>query len=190
MIPNRHRLWHGFLTAALLVVGAPATRAEKIPNCYLLESRTNDLVMLNFASAEALKHLATPKDFTVTQHAESVEVGGPASGRSQSLGITAGTQPWDLSNYLYLAADVHNGGTEEVTIICRAEDPEYAGWHHFAESVARVGAGETTSVLVFLKRKNPPAETLRALFPGMDTCLLYTSPSPRDGLLSRMPSSA
>ena len=25
---------------------------------------------------------------------------------------------------------------------------------------------------------------------GMDTCLLYTSPSPRDGLLSRMPSSA
>ena len=26
--------------------------------------------------------------------------------------------------------------------------------------------------------------------PGVDTCLLYTSPSPRDGLLSRMPSSA
>ena len=25
---------------------------------------------------------------------------------------------------------------------------------------------------------------------GFDTCLLYTSPSPRDGLLSRMPSSA
>ena len=31
------------------------------------------------------------------------------------------------------------------------------------------------------------------LFPkseGMEVCLLYTSPSPRDGLLSRMPSSA
>ena len=26
--------------------------------------------------------------------------------------------------------------------------------------------------------------------PVLDTCLLYTSPSPRDGLLSRMPSSA
>ena len=25
---------------------------------------------------------------------------------------------------------------------------------------------------------------------SVDTCLLYTSPSPRDGLLSRMPSSA
>ena len=26
--------------------------------------------------------------------------------------------------------------------------------------------------------------------PGISACLLYTSPSPRDGLLSRMPSSA
>ena len=26
--------------------------------------------------------------------------------------------------------------------------------------------------------------------PGIESCLLYTSPSPRDGLLSRMPSSA
>ena len=26
--------------------------------------------------------------------------------------------------------------------------------------------------------------------PAVETCLLYTSPSPRDGLLSRMPSSA
>ena len=31
----------------------------------------------------------------------------------------------------------------------------------------------------------PPEET-----EGVKTCLLYTSPSPRDGLLSRMPSSA
>ena len=28
------------------------------------------------------------------------------------------------------------------------------------------------------------------LLPGRDSCLLYTSPRPRDGLLSRMPSSA
>ena len=27
-------------------------------------------------------------------------------------------------------------------------------------------------------------------YQALDTCLLYTSPSPRDGLLSRMPSSA
>ena len=30
----------------------------------------------------------------------------------------------------------------------------------------------------------------RILIVGMGGCLLYTSPSPRDGLLSRMPSSA
>ena len=39
-----------------------------------------------------------------------------------------------------------------------------------------------------------PAEFARAVIPhgttSMFTCLLYTSPSPRDGLLSRMPSSA
>ena len=30
----------------------------------------------------------------------------------------------------------------------------------------------------------------RIVIASVDTCLLYTSPSPRDGLLSRMPSSA
>ena len=90
------------------------------------------------------------------------------NGKSQILVITSGAQPWDLSNYLYLVADVQNGGTQEVTIICRVEDPEYVGWHHYAESVARIRAGETTSVLVFLKRKDAPDETLKTLFPGMD----------------------
>ena len=34
------------------------------------------------------------------------------------------------------------------------------------------------------------ANDFNAKFVHIDTCLLYTSPSPRDGLLSRMPSSA
>ena len=33
-------------------------------------------------------------------------------------------------------------------------------------------------------------KTYRVQVDGIPTCLLYTSPSPRDGLLSRMPSSA
>ena len=33
-------------------------------------------------------------------------------------------------------------------------------------------------------------QTLAKLGAGMDVCLLYTSPSPRDATLSRMPSSA
>ena len=38
---------------------------------------------------------------------------------------------------------------------------------------------------------NSPGGDINALFAIYDTiCLLYTSPSPRDGLLSRMPSSA
>ena len=36
--------------------------------------------------------------------------------------------------------------------------------------------------------KNPKAHLQKVI--DIDTCLLYTSPSPRDGLLSRMPSSA
>ena len=32
--------------------------------------------------------------------------------------------------------------------------------------------------------------TLEQLLCNLESCLLYTSPSPRDGLLSRMPSSA
>ena len=34
------------------------------------------------------------------------------------------------------------------------------------------------------------SDTIANLFSCTKTCLLYTSPSPRDGLLSRMPSSA
>ena len=37
-----------------------------------------------------------------------------------------------------------------------------------------------------LKKKIELSQVISAL----ETCLLYTSPSPRDGLLSRMPSSA
>ena len=34
------------------------------------------------------------------------------------------------------------------------------------------------------------AHGIQTVFPRVSGCLLYTSPSPRDGLLSRMPSSA
>ena len=38
---------------------------------------------------------------------------------------------------------------------------------------------------------NQSVLTIRGIgTPGQNSCLLYTSPSPRDGLLSRMPSSA
>ena len=43
---------------------------------------------------------------------------------------------------------------------------------------------------LFWKSKGKPPEKQVARVSQPNTCLLYTSPSPRDGLLSRMPSSA
>ena len=40
------------------------------------------------------------------------------------------------------------------------------------------------------RRAGEPVEVKYILDPKDFSCLLYTSPSPRDGLLSRMPSSA
>ena len=40
------------------------------------------------------------------------------------------------------------------------------------------------------RRNSQPDEADVDMTPMLDICLLYTSPSPRDGLLSRMPSSA
>ena len=47
----------------------------------------------------------------------------------------------------------------------------------------------TNKVVLALKRKKAKASPSNAK-KRINTCLLYTSPSPRDGLLSRMPSSA
>ena len=79
-------------------------------------------------------------------------------------------------------------------------------------AIIRISGKETGKVLKLLTGKNIPSPrvaTLRKInkintselidegivlwFPGPESytgCLLYTSPSPRDGLLSRMPSSA
>ena len=53
---------------------------------------------------------------------------------------------------------------------------------------AQSGGNETVSVIVQYHAMPDTAENDRLA--GLEACLLYTSPSPRDGLLSRMPSSA
>ena len=53
------------------------------------------------------------------------------------------------------------------------------------ESFATKHSLETATVLQVIQGK-PAYESIKALIP----CLLYTSPSPRDATLSRMPSSA
>ena len=64
-----------------------------------------------------------------------------------------------------------------------------AGNTHMAASMNIVANtdGKKTEVNQLIELK---AELNRVKADLMDDCLLYTSPSPRDGLLSRMPSSA
>ena len=52
------------------------------------------------------------------------------------------------------------------------------------------GAGFSTTALAATPVGSGNVGQVRVVGLGRETCLLYTSPSPRDGLLSRMPSSA
>ena len=51
-------------------------------------------------------------------------------------------------------------------------------------------AGCLRTDLEYMTRRAEQAEARLAEYERFYSCLLYTSPSPRDGLLSRMPSSA
>ena len=76
-----------------------------------------------------------------------------------------------------------------------AENAQSSGENSFASSnfVGRSDATTTpTKQNIFCAREAAAEEAADAAFAARTaaTCLLYTSPSPRDGLLSRMPSSA
>lgn len=143
--------------------------AQDATGGYVLPDRSSDRELVQFDSATAARQLAVPRGQTVAQLRESVRVSGVGRGQRESFAVQAGSPPWDLSDYLYLAVDVRNTSAGPLTLVCRAEDPEYAGWHHYSESVSRVAAGEATTVLVFLKRKTPASEEITRRFPGMDT---------------------
>ena len=49
---------------------------------------------------------------------------------------------------------------------------------------------ERKMIIEYDAKKNLPFNSDDIIFDSVEFCLLYTSPSPRDGLLSRMPSSA
>ena len=87
----------------------------------------------------------------------------------------------------------------------QAVNPDKTGTKCAARLKASIGAGESTIFDFRLFRDDgsikKPFEGFHALidtiqfdancyFADFQICLLYTSPSPRDGLLSRMPSSA
>ena len=85
----------------------------------------------------------------------------------------------------------------------KAEREAYVGWwlpeplvgvdERTPEAVAEWASDLSVAFLWVLERLAPEeraAFLLRQVFDHDYPCLLYTSPSPRDGLLSRMPSSA
>jgi hypothetical protein len=165
----------GFLALlSSVAVPAIAQSASEVPaqsaavaRSFLLPARPNDLPLFAATSNASLKRLSISSELRVSASPQVVEIHGRSQGKTQSFTITSGAKPWDLSRYLYLLADIHNSGTHDLTIITRVEDPEYAGWHHYSESVARIAAGQSASVLVFLKRKHAPEESVQELFPGM-----------------------
>ena len=81
--------------------------------------------------------------------------------------VEAYHKPWIASSGHQIKSEDYNGGIAEIK--------------------AQVEAGNVTWDVVDVEL----SDAIRACDEGLlEDCLLYTSPSPRDGLLSRMPSSA
>ena len=102
-------------------------------------------------------------------------------GRSQSVAITAISIDKPKRNgyeYKVLSTPRHSRGSKELHVL------------------GLTGRDHSDSTVELLLLNNEPqidlvtGEILQDQSTRANTCLLYTSPSPRDGLLSRMPSSA
>ena len=89
----------------------------------------------------------------------------------------------------------HARTNEEGFLKARSSSPLWNGLvvHHKDVFVSHVISKLNTTDRWFFKKVNRESWDVLA-YAGVDVsywgCLLYTSPSPRDGLLSRMPSSA
>ena len=69
-------------------------------------------------------------------------------------------------------------------------EPGRTEWEGFDSATRAAAAGGVTTLIDMPLNSIPPTVNVDALNAKRAACLLYTSPSPRDGLLSRMPSSA
>ena len=83
-----------------------------------------------------------------------------------------GILPWSIQNPVAIVFDEYDAGRPDVMFV-----------------IQRILEVEGKLTLLDQNQVISPHASFR-LFATTNTCLLYTSPSPRDGLLSRMPSSA
>ena len=84
-----------------------------------------------------------------------------------------------------------------IFVFCSAHSPwgsylNYRAKHLLIMSVKTDAPTYPFSELLinYINKELPEAQSRPARAKDFESCLLYTSPSPRDGLLSRMPSSA
>ena len=79
--------------------------------------------------------------------------------------------------------DIPNGSTKEILLGAKTGS-------HYQSILPKDSASSTSSQRRDTSKTINSMKASSATKAGYKTCLLYTSPSPRDGLLSRMPSSA
>ena len=99
--------------------------------------------------------------------------------------IQAGTGFLRQSSLLQAAAEALEA---ELSSLASEEPGERMGSYKLIEKLGEGGFG-----VVWMAEQEQPVRrrvALKIIKIGMDTCLLYTSPSPRDRQKSRMPSSA
>ena len=87
----------------------------------------------------------------------------------------------DVSQLMTNAMGVAQGAREEAETAVKSIIDRWLADHDF------VTREEFDAVKAMAQKAREENENLKA---RLDACLLYTSPRPRDGLLSRMPSSA
>ena len=88
---------------------------------------------------------------------------------------------------VYLAGEIHSDWRNEIVELCKKEKLGI----EFTSPITDHETSDNCGVEILgAEEKNFWKDRKGANINSIRTCLLYTSPSPRDGLLSRMPSSA
>ena len=149
--------------------------------------RVYNLLMGSFHLLQGILVLMLANDFSLPVTANFME-GPPGSPQSLTtlFSINIG---WAVAAFVFLSAIAHYTvafpGVFGWYIANLAFNRNYARWIEYSISA---------SIMVLLIAMLPGITDIVALlgifFMNAAICLLYTSPSPRDGLLSRMPSSA
>ena len=88
----------------------------------------------------------------------------------------------------HTAKDFHNQSVNPPVV--RASTIIFKSMQHIRKTQAKAQKNPTGGHYDYGRQGTSTTHILQKILTQLEDCLLYTSPSPRDGLLSRMPSSA